>query len=48
MGKRGQQSLTNCPSSIPMTPYFFAVFFIADSSVAETAEVTCLHSKETQ
>ena len=35
--------LTNCPSSIPMTPYFFAVFLIEVRSLVEVAAVNCLN-----
>ena len=36
-------ALTNCPSSIPMTPYFFAVFLIEVRSLVEVAAVNCLY-----
>ena len=36
-------ALTNCPSSIPMTPYFFAVFLIEVRSLVEVAAVNCLN-----
>ncbi len=33
---------TNCPSSMPMTPYLVAMFLMEVSSVAAVAAVTCL------